>query len=776
MADQALGGATHPSATMTEHDGAPGRAPLTDWAGAWGMRLKASFRSPLRTPLLAGGIGLLASAIVAFEVGQVARAKDEERFEHVVAQTQDSIQARLETYVAMLRAGAGLLEANDGVLDRRTFRTFVAELELDQHYPGIQGIGFSARLPGDSIAAAERALSRYGASGLRIYPSRPREEYHAIVHLEPLDTRNEAALGYDMFSEPVRYEAMSRARDTGEPAASGKVELVQEIDHAKQAGFLIYLPVYGGDDIPSSEAERRQRLRGFVYSPFRAEDLMQGIFGSAPRPRVHFDIYDGEVHPANLLHSSPGVRSERPRMTATRQLEVAGRQWTVLYETRPEFELGSSRMFAPWVFLGGLIATALLVFLAWRQARATEDADRAARASSGAARRLQILNASAAKLAGELDREHLLQSITDAGRDLCGAEIGAFFYNVRDEAGEAYMLYALSGAPREAFASMGMPRNTAVFGPTFRGEAIVRSADITADARFGQNAPHRGFPPGHWPVRSYLAAPVRSRSGEVVGGLFFGHSQTGKFDEDVERALEALTGHAAIALDNAALFQAAQEEIASRRRAEDQQKLLVDELNHRVKNTLATVQSIAAQTLRTAATPEEFRAAFEKRLIALSQTHNILAHSSWRGADLRRLIQRELAPHGLEDDGRTALQGEDVWLPPSTALALGLTVHELATNAARHGALSRSGGKVSVSWRLTPTEEERAVLQLVWQESGGPEVRPPSRRGFGSRLIERGLAHEGASSRLEFRPDGLRCEIEMPVPAQAHARATAAAS
>jgi len=757
MADQA-GGAK--DSLSTEREGE--LVSRSGGANLFARALRA--RTTWFVPMLVAVIGLLTSALAALEVGRIARAKDLERFGHSVAQTQDAIDGRLQTYIAMLRAGVGLLEANEGSIDAESFRRFVNELEIDEHYPGIQGIGFSARLPGASVEAAERGLSHYGARGLRIYPSRLREEYHAIVFLEPLDRRNQAALGFDMFSEPVRRAAMSAARDTGAPSASGKVELVQEIDEAKQAGFLIYLPVYRGRGEPATIAERRERLMGFVYAPFRADDLMEGIFGSAQRPRVHFNIYDGEAASANLLHASPGERSARPSFTTTRQLVVAGRPWTVAYETRPDFEFSSGRVFAPWAFLAGLLATALLTYLTWRQARAMESADRAAEVSQAGARRLQILNTTAARLSAELDRDHLLQAITDAGRELTAAEIGAFFYNVVGLSGEAYLLYTLSGAPREAFAHMGMPRNTAVFGPTFRGERIMRSGDITQDPRFGKNAPHKGFPAGHWPVRSYLAAPVKSRSGEVLGGLFYGHSQTDMFDEAAEDALAALASHAAIALENAALFKAAQDEITSRKAAEEQQQLLLNELNHRVKNTLATVQSIAAQTLRTAPSPAEFREAFEKRLIALSQAHNLLARSNWRGASLRELIERELTPHGLGDAGRIELTGPDVWLPPAKALAFGLMLHELATNAARHGALSIPGGKVVVAWRIEESDGD-ARLRLVWQEMGGPEVREPKRRGFGSRLIERGLAQDlGGAATLHFEPGGVRCEVHAILP------------
>jgi PAS domain S-box-containing protein len=171
---------------------------------------------------------------------------------------------------------------------------------------------------------------------------------------------------------------------------------------------------------------------------------------------------------------------------------------------------------------------------------------------------LGVMNRIGRILAAELDRERLVQSLTDEATQALHAQFGAFFYNVVEENKEAYVLYTLSGVPREAFAQFPMPRNTDVFGPTFRGEGILRSADITRDPRYGRNAPYHGMPEGHLPVRSYLAAPVVSRSGEVLGGLFFGHAQTGVFGEREERVLAGLAVQAAIALDNATLFRQAE--------------------------------------------------------------------------------------------------------------------------------------------------------------------------------------------------------------------------
>ena len=176
-------------------------------------------------------------------------------------------------------------------------------------------------------------------------------------------------------------------------------------------------------------------------------------------------------------------------------------------------------------------------------------------------------------LAGELDIERIVQLATDEATSLTNAEFGAFFYNVTNEKGESYTLYALSGASRDAFAGFPLPRNTSLFGPTFRGEGIVRIDDVYADSRFGKNPPYHGMPTGHLPVRSYLAVPVVARSGEVLGGLFFGHSRPGIFLEEHEQLAGGIAGWTALALENARLYKAAEnarESAESANRAKDE--------------------------------------------------------------------------------------------------------------------------------------------------------------------------------------------------------------
>ena len=196
---------------------------------------------------------------------------------------------------------------------------------------------------------------------------------------------------------------------------------------------------------------------------------------------------------------------------------------------------------------------------------------RAERALLDETRALELLNRTGTLLAAELDLRSLLQAVTDAATQVTGATLGAFFYNVHDAAGDSYGLYTLSGAPREAFEKFGQPRATLLFEPTFRGERAMRIDDVLQDPRYGRMAPHFGMPAGHPPVRSFLAAAVTSRDGGVIGGLFFGHPDVGVFTARSERLLVSIAAQAAVAIDNARLYEAA------RQAAEEREQLLESE-------------------------------------------------------------------------------------------------------------------------------------------------------------------------------------------------------
>jgi two-component sensor histidine kinase/CHASE1-domain containing sensor protein len=531
-------------------------------------------------PALVVAIGLIATFAGGHMIEQGRLARERLRFNSVADQANDAVTGRLETYIAVLRAGAGLVAASQ-VVDHSEFKAFADRVELTRRYPGIQGIGYSVRVPKAEAAALTARLHGEGVTSFHLPGPSSEGEVHAIIYLEPADIRNGAVLGANMHAYPVRREAMNRARDTGMPALSGKVLLMMESDGDRPAGFLIYEPVYRGGAVPGTVAERRRLLEGFIYAPFRAGDLLSNVLPAAKVAGLDYAVYDGRPSPATLLHRSSDPLPAKGGHTATRKLDVGGRTWTIVYRARADHEPAKDADLTLVFMTGGFLVTLLVGLATWRQTNARLAAER---------------------------------------------------------------------------------------------------------------------------------------------------------------------------------------EIVARIAAEARQKLLLDELNHRVKNTLATVQSIAAQSLRHGADVGSVRESFEARLIALSQAHNLLTRDNWRGASLAELARTELSAYGGAQGERVTITGEEVWLAPNTAVALGMAFHELATNAVKYGSLSGPDGRVNLTWSVSTGPRSRE-LRIVWVETGGPRVAQPKHRGFGTRVIVGGLAHQldGAVD-LAFEPDGVVCTIVFTLP------------
>ena len=201
-----------------------------------------------------------------------------------------------------------------------------------------------------------------------------------------------------------------------------------------------------------------------------------------------------------------------------------------------------------------------------------------------------------------------------------------------------------------------------------------------------------------------------------------------------------------------------------------QSRMLIGELNHRVKNILATVQSIVWQALRTSSDPKAIQDAIESRLLALSRSHDLLTREYWKSAGLRDVVLNALEPFGVTGGraDRIVIEGENIRFSPPEALALGIAFNELATNAMKYGALSNATGSILIAWKIEQAPEGERLL-IIWKERDGPPVMAPSHKGFGSRVIERGLAHElQGTTHLDFRPDGLVCTINIPAPPGVH--------
>jgi signal transduction histidine kinase/ActR/RegA family two-component response regulator len=301
-------------------------------------------------------------------VWTTTRAADRARFENAVQATNDAISSRLNTYVNVLTGTRGLVVADPGI-PRDSLRAYIRSLNVSRRYPGVQGLGVAIRIPVTSIPELEAEMRRGGYPEFAIWPTPAREEVMPIVLLEPQDRRNRAAMGYDMWSEPIRRSAMARARDTGRPAATKPVELVQEIESEKQKGFLIYTPLYATGTTPPTREQRRDALVGFIYAPFRAADLLEGIFGTQQRPEVGFTIHDrGE-----LLYATPDLPKD-PRFTETRRGQLGGRVWTIRWVSRRE-GYGVAMLSATGTFAGGMIIAFLLFSLIRVQMRARDHAE-----------------------------------------------------------------------------------------------------------------------------------------------------------------------------------------------------------------------------------------------------------------------------------------------------------------------------------------------------------------------------------------------------------------
>ena len=304
--------------------------------------------------------GLLVTVSVTVLLCRLYQRWEDEEFAVVAHEIALQISGRLETHVAMLGAGTGLFQAA-GSVSLPAFRSFVASLDLEKRYPGIQGIGFSQRIPAAERADFEARASAAHGRRFEIVPKDDRSEIHSILYLEPLDRRNEAALGYDMFTESVRRKAMEEARDSGEPVPTGPVTLIQEIDDEKQRGFLIYSPVYEGDEVPPTVEERRRLLRGFVYAAFRSGDFIASLFGDRTRRGGEIELYAGpEPSPDTLVYSS--LRGREARHSIIRRIDLIDTPWTVVISKRAA---GTRAPASAWfaAIAGGLLSGLLALLV-----------------------------------------------------------------------------------------------------------------------------------------------------------------------------------------------------------------------------------------------------------------------------------------------------------------------------------------------------------------------------------------------------------------------------
>lgn len=319
--------------------------------------------------------GFFITAVTAFHVRMDVEADARHEFESSCNEIKLKIEARLQAHARILRSGAAFFDASNDVT-REKWHTFILRKRVEQQLPGIQGIGFSLVIPLERLAQHEQEIRSQGFSQYHVRPEGRRDIYTSIIYLEPFEGRNLRAFGYDMFSEPVRRDAMERARDTDAAALSGKVVLVQETDKDVQAGTLMYVPVYR-KGIPTNTVEqRRAAIYGWAYSPYRMNDLMQGILGELDKKKgIHLKVFDGEeLSPDTLLYDcDKALDGQKDKDTASgyessltlnSQIVSAGRTWTLSF--RKDGKTVRTIFFRIWIVIYcGTIISILLSILAW---------------------------------------------------------------------------------------------------------------------------------------------------------------------------------------------------------------------------------------------------------------------------------------------------------------------------------------------------------------------------------------------------------------------------
>ncbi len=523
-----------------------------------------SKKSPRRLQILPWAI-LLLGLVLTYDLQEAARESERRalqgEFDFRVDEIVGNIDTRLHDYEQVLAGAAGLFAASPAV-SRGQFAAYVRALRLEGKYPGIQGVGFAELIPPRDKSRQIARIRAEGFPDYAIFPAGRRDIYTAIIYLEPFDWRNRRAFGYDMYSEPVRRAAMDLARDEDRTRISGKVRLLQETKQNPQAGFLMYLPVYRPGALHRTVAERRANLVGWVYAPFRMNDLMAGIlrqgYGEI-RAAMQLEIYDGDDLAAKrdpvgpMFDSNGRTGGADSAFHAVKQLSLFGHPWTVVVNSQPSFDARRDSDKAAFVAAAGTIGSLLLTWVVWLlvmgQARAEAMAERMTyelRQSETRQRKLnralRLLSDCNGALVRAEDEYKLLVEICRLCVERGGYLMAWVGYPEQDEARHVRPM-AQSG-----YESGYLDGIDVTWADTERGRGPTGTAIRTGATQINQNvlsnpsmAPWRqaAIDRGY---RSSVALPLIGGDAKALGALTMYAREADAFDDEEIRLLEELAG------------------------------------------------------------------------------------------------------------------------------------------------------------------------------------------------------------------------------------------
>ena len=529
-------------------------------------------------------ISMTMAGFAYFATQEAARIK----FEATADDALNRIESRIDLHLSLLRSTQALFDARNGDISRNEFKAFFNALDVDSNFAGLRGIGFLRLVKAGDEAAVERDMLHDWGVSHPIYPDTTQPWRAPVVLFEPLDPSNQASIGYDMFSEPVRRAAIEKAMSDDRQHASGLVQLGQGTGAAQTfTGFFVFVRL-NVETAPEVINASRSSTSGFLYAAFRARDLFQTALSRSPLLPVNTEIYDGAVNGDNLLFRSetPPASSLGERLLVTRKVTVAGRPWTVLFRPTSAFLQPSSRAIPVMLGLLGLLLAGAIALVARYQERAYEAASR--------------------------------------------------------------------------------------------------------------------------------------------------------LHETTEKSLL-------------------------------EKDLMLQEMKHRIKNSITRVLAIARQTASRATDVNEFSSSFSARLQAMAASQDMLTRSRWQKADLGDLLRIELGQVFGKELPEGLLSGPEVLLDETTTQALGLTFHELATNALKYGEAGNSanslkgGWALKVDWSLEGRGRDR-TLALNWREAGQKKLEAPAKTGFGTKLIDLNVTRElRGTIKRDFQANGLNVEIRIPL-------------